>query len=453
VTRVLIVGGGISGLATAWFLRRRGVEVALLEAEREPGGTISTVSRDGFLVDTGPTSALYRGGALGELIAGLGLQAEVVEADARAPRYVVKGDALVPLPSGPLSFLATPLFSARAKLRLLAEPFHTRARHEESVAQFVSRRLGREFLDWVVDPFVSGVYAGDPARLSVRAAFPRLHALEAEYGSLFLGALARALRGRAGGAQPRGRLISFRRGMQTLARAVASALGSAVRLDTPVTALERAGDEWRAHTARGEYRAACLILAVPAYRAAELLAPIAPALAEALAAVSYPPVASVALGFERAQVRHPLDGFGALLPRQLQRATLGVIFSSGLFPGRAPAGKVLLTAFIGGARNPAIRDVPPPALAERVLAELRPLLGVQGEPVYRHVTFWARAIPQYELGHGERLAHIEAAQAQLPGLYLRANWRDGVSLADSVASAASTAVAVADGEKPPAPRT
>lgn len=432
---VVIIGGGISGLAAAWFLRRRGLGVTVLEAGSEPGGTIRTVERDGFLVDTGPTSTLARGGALDELIAAAGVQADVVEADRRAPRYIVKDDRLVPLPAGPMDFFKTSLFTAGAKWRLLAEPFHRRAGSEESIAQFTRRRIGPVFLDWAVDPFVSGVYAGDPERLSVRAAIPRLYALEAEHGSLFLGALARMIRGRGGGAQPRGRLISFRRGMQTLPRAIARELGSSLRLSTAVTTIARSGAEWIAHTAENEYRASRLVLAVPAYRAAALLAPINPELTYELNAISYPPVVSIALGFARSQVGHSLNGFGALLPRRIQRQTLGAIFSSALFPGRAPPGRVLLTAFIGGARNSTVRDLDESTLIERVVSDLRPLLDIHGEPVFRHVTRWAQAIPQYELGHNERLARIDAALGTYPGLYVCANWRGGVSLADCVSSA------------------
>jgi oxygen-dependent protoporphyrinogen oxidase len=443
MTAIVIVGGGISGLATAWFLRRRGLGVTVLEAGSEPGGTIRTVERDGFLVDTGPTSTLARGGALDELIAAAGLQAEVVEADRRAPRYIVKDERLVPLPMGPMDFFKTPLFTAGAKWRLLAEPFHRRARSEESIAQFTRRRIGPAFLDWAVDPFVSGVYAGDPARLSVRAAIPRLYALEAEYGSLFVGALARMVRGRGGGAQPRGRLISFRRGMQTLPRAIARELGGSLRLNTAVRTIARSGAKWIARTAEDEYRATHVVLAVPAYRAAALLAPISSELAHDLNAISYPPVASIALGFARSQVGHSLDGFGALLPRRIERQTLGAIFSSTLFPGRAPPDRVLITAFIGGARNPVVRDLDESTLIERVLSDLRPLLIIHGKPVFRHVTRWPQAIPQYELGHDERLARVDAALGEQPGLHVCANWRGGVSLADCVSNAERLAGALA----------
>lgn len=434
--QVIVVGAGISGLATAWFLHRKHVPVVVLEADDQPGGTVRTIERDGFLIDAGPTSTLSRGGALDQLIADMGLEAEVVEADRRAPRYIVKDDKLVPLPMGLGAFLRTPLFSARAKLRLLAEPFQGRAAVEESIAQFVRRRIGQEFLDWAVDPFVSGVYAGDPEELSVQAAIPRLHALEAEHGSLFVGALARMFRGDRGGAQPRGRLISFRDGMQSLPRAIALRLGSALQLNTPVTSIERTSNEtWLLRTPSKQYIASDVVLALPAQRAADLLRTNAPAIATELDAIHYPPVASVALGLVRAQITHPLDGFGALLPRRLGRETLGVIFSSTLFPGRAPSGQVLLTAFIGGARNPAVAGCEESAIVQRVLADLRPLLGIRGDPIFQFVTLWSQAIPQYVVGHNARVARIDAALARFPGLYLRANWCDGVSLGDSVANA------------------
>jgi oxygen-dependent protoporphyrinogen oxidase len=376
--RVIVIGGGISGLAAAWFLRRRGIDATVLEAGAEPGGTVRTIERGGFMVDAGPTSTLFRGGALEELIAGVGLQTDVIEADRRAPRYIVKDDKLVALPAGPAEFFSTPLFSTRAKGRLLTEPFRWRARAEESIAQFTRRRIGVEFLDWAVDPFVSGVYAGDPDRLSVRAAIPRLYALEAQYGSLFVGALARMFRGDSGGTQPRGRLISLRRGMQTLPRALGRALGESLRLNTPATSIGRSGAEWIVRTAEREHRTERVVFAVPAYRAAELLGALSPELSRDLSAITYPPVASIALGFSRRQV-----------------------------------------------------------------ADLRPLLSIQGSPLFENVTRWRHAIPQYDLGHIERIARVEAVLRSFSGLYVCANWRGGVSLADCVSNAEILAAVLA----------
>ena len=436
MTDTLIVGAGVSGLSCAWFLRQRGQRVRVLEAGPQAGGCLASSHDDGFLIEGGPNSTLMRNGALGELVRDLGLDAELLEANAAAKRrYVVKNGQLVALPGSPPAFLASPLFSTGAKLRLLLEPFHRRAAAEESIAQFVRRRLGPEFLDWAIDPFVSGVYAGDPERLSVRAAVAKIYALERDHGSLILGALARLRRARAVGPMPVGRLISFRSGMQALARTLTERLGAALQCGAEVMAIERRGEGWLVRTATAEHRAARLVLSVPAYRAATLLEPLDAALAAELAAIHYPPVASVALGFAREQITHPLDGFGMLIPSRERRITLGALFSSTLFPGRAPDGQVLLTAFIGGARRPAVAALEEAAIAQQVLADLSPLLGIRGAPAFQRVRRWPRAIPQYELGHLERLARIDSRLAKLPGLQLRANWRDGISVADCVAQA------------------
>ncbi len=434
---VIIIGGGISGLTTAWFLRARGHAVRVLEAANEPGGCLRTVRHDGFLIEAGPNSTLSKGGAFDELVQGVGLAAEQIEANPLAKRrYVVKHGTPVALPGSPPAFLKTRLFSTRAKLRLLAEPFIGRASQEESVAQFVRRRLGQEFLDWAIDPFVSGVYAGDPEKLSVRAATAKVYALEAEYGSLIKGALLRALRGQASGPQPRGRLVSFRGGMQALPTAIAARLGDAVQLNAAVTGVSRnPAGRWQVRTAGKVYEADQVVLATAADAVAQLLAPLDAALAAELRAIHYPPVMSVALAYARSQVEHPLDGFGMLIPGRERRSTLGALFSSTLFPGRAPDGDVLLTAFIGGARNEAVAGMGNAALIAQVTADLRGLLGITGEPHLMRVSRWPRAIPQYELGHLERIARIEAALARLPGLHTRANWRDGISVADCITNA------------------
>lgn len=444
MANIIIVGAGISGLATAWFLRQQGHAVTVYEAQGEAGGSIRTLHGDGYLVDTGPTSTLLRDGPLGELVDDLMLDEEMVEADrASATRYIVKDDRLVPLPTGAVAFLSTPLFSPRGKLRMMLEPMEGRATAEESVAQFVRRRLGQEFLDWAIDPFVSGVYAGDPERLSVRAATPRVYALEVEHRSLFIGALARLLRGRAAGPAPTGRLISFRTGMQALPRALASALTNRVLLNREVheiVPLRNGG--WIVRSGTEENVCDRLVLALPADRAAELLAPRDARLAETLREIAYAPVASIALGFARSQVSHPLDGFGMLIPRRVGRETLGALFSSTLFPGRAPPAHVLLTAFIGGARNPAVVNHTDAELVTRVLGDLGPLLGIRGDPAFARTTVWRHAIPQYELGHLDRISRIDVAAARFPRLHFRASWRGGISVSDCVLNARTLAARI-----------
>lgn len=445
----LIVGAGISGLTLAWSLHRRGARVRILEAGTTAGGKIRSRLTDGYLSDAGPNSLLDRGEGLSRLIDALDLRGHAVEANPLAQRrYVTRAGRMIALPASPLAFLRTPLFSLRAKLRLLSEPWRGRAETDESVASFVRRRLGPEFLDWAVDPFVSGVYAGDPERLSVRAATGRIYALEAEAGSLFRGALRRARQGRASGPVPQGRLISFRGGVGELPAALASALGSALATNTPVTALRRTDRHWVAETTKGMESGSTLILATPAFAAAELLEPFDLDLATRLRAVEYPGVVSLALGFAREQIRHPLDGFGLLIPRREGCETLGVLFSSTLFPGRAPAGHVLLTAFIGGARNPGAPAHEDAALVARVVQDLQPLLGVIGTPAFSAVNRWPQAIPQYTVGHLERMAMIEQGLAALPDIHAAANWHGGVAVGDCINNALALAERLVPTEAP-----
>lgn len=440
----IIVGAGISGLSLGWHLARRGVRLQILEAGDRAGGTLRSVRTQGYLVEDGPNSTLDKNEEIGRLIEECGLESARIEADPRAQRrYVVKGGRLIALPGSPLSFATTPLFSTRAKLRLMGEAFVGRTGHEESIAAFVTRRLGPEFLDWAIDPFISGVYAGDPARLSVQAATPKIYALETQYGSLLRGAAARlVLKRQASGPAPRGRLISFRSGMQALPERLSADLDGHLSLSAPVRTVHRVDDHWQVRTDSATLVARQLILAVPAYIAARLLEPLDPELSGELNAIHYPPLASVAIGLGREQVGHPLDGFGCLIPRREGIETLGAIFSSSLFPGRAPEGEVLLTCFIGGARNPGVADYSEPKLVERVTEDLAPLLDIRGAPVLTRVTRWGRAIPQYELGHLDRLARIDTCLKALAGLHLRANWRDGISVGDCIRNGAQLAAAL-----------
>lgn len=434
----LVVGAGISGLVTAWSLRQAGHAVTVLEAASAPGGTMHSVDQDGYRLDLGPNTVLDRSGAVRTLAESVGIGGQVMEADpSAARRYIAKDGRLLALPTDPVAFFKTPIFSLRGKLRLLIEPFKGRARTEETIAAFVRRRLGPEFLDWAVDPFVSGVYAGDPDRLSVRAATAKIYALESEHGSLLVGALARGLRRRPAGPTPRGKLISFRDGVQGLAHGVAAALGEAVHTGAEVAAIApRARGGWAVETAAAtQHEADHLVLSVPASDGARLLEPLDAGLAAALRAIPYAPVACIALGYPREAVRHPLDGFGVLIPRRLGLRTLGCLFSSTLFDQRAPHGRVLLTAFVGGARHTEVATQSPHDLVRTVVPDLCPLLGLEGEPEFVRVHIWKQAIPQYEIGHLARIEEIERGRMRLGPLHFVANWRGGISVADCVENA------------------
>lgn len=468
---VIVVGGGLSGLVAAFRLSLRGLRVELVEAAPQAGGVIATRrlplhARDGvrplegeLLIEAGPNSAT-RSETVDALLADLGIAAERVDADrSAARRYLLRGDRLLAAPSSLTSFIVTPLLSARAKLRLLREPFVSAARaahDEESVAQFVRRRLGGEALDYAVEPLVGGIYAGDAERLSLAATFPALARLEAQHGSLARGAMLGAVLGatrtalsRKGAAPPRLRAASFnfRGGMQTLTDALARHLPQRL-LGARAVRLARDAGGWSVtlqhadgHTTR---HARALLLALPAHAAADLLAPLGEAagvVSTALQGIAYPPMATVSVAYRRRDVSHRLDGFGFLAPRVERAAVLGTLFVSSMFAGRTPEGVVLLTSFVGGTRDPEAARAPDEHIAAEVVRANARYLGAE-PPLCSVVHRWPQAIPQTDLGHARRLAAVDALEAAMSGLVLAGNWRDGVSIADCVAGAERRAVQV-----------
>ena len=447
--RVAVIGGGLTGLTAAWELQRAGFDPVVFEAASRVGGAIGA-HRDGeWLHELGPNSLLEGSGEVANFIDTLGLGERRLYAAASAQkRYIVRGGRPVALPDSPLSFATTPLFSFSAKLGLVGEPWRARgpADGSESVAGFVERRLGREFLDYAINPFVGGVYAGDPRLLSVREAFPKLHALEQEHGSLLRGAWAK--RNASGG--PKGRIFSFAAGLEELPQTIARDLGAAVRLEVIVRAIRRRGEAWEVESAAAgglgsNETFAAVVVALPGDAIAALPfenVPGAPKLAE-LREIAHPPVASVFTGYRRADVADALDGFGMLVPEVERRQILGALFSSTLFPGRAPLDHVALTSFVGGMRSPELGRRGDSDLVALVQSELTQLLGVRAPPVYTHVRRWPRAIPQYTLGHERFKAHFTQIESGAPGLYFGGNSRDGISLANCIASGRRLALAAA----------
>jgi oxygen-dependent protoporphyrinogen oxidase len=446
---VIVVGAGLSGLTTAFRLARRGWQVAVVEAAERPGGVIGSRRREGVLYELGPNSGLDTTPLIDELLAAAGIRGERIDASAAAAkRYILRGGALMAMPTSPGAFFGTPLFSWRAKLALLREPFVSPAPAdaEETVADFVRRRLGAEFLDYAIEPFVAGIYAGDPQTLSVPAAFPRLAALEQKYGSLIRGQIlgARERRKNAEKAKNMAVSFSFRDGMQTLTDALARKLP--IECGVRVAAVRREAEGFALECERGsagskqcfERRARAVVLAVPAYAAARIVAPLDAGAARALAAIDYPPVAVVASAYRRGDVAHPLDGFGFLAPKKENPPILGSLFSATMFAHRAPEGTVLLTTFVGGRRNPELALAAEVDIAANVQQALARYVGA-GSPLWSVVTRWPQAIPQYTLGHRERIAAVERAEADAPGLYFCGNWRGGVSVGDCIKSGCATA--------------
>ncbi len=446
--RVAVLGAGIAGLTAAYTLQQQGVDVTVFEATSRPGGVIRSEVIDGYLVEHGPNTLQSGTPVLASCLADLGLEAARCPAsEAARKRFVVRGGSPLPLPTSPLALLSTPLFSARARWRLLREPFVPPAppHLEESVADFTRRRLGEEWLAYAVNPFVAGIYAGDPERLSLPHAFPTLHELEQTHGSL-IGGLFRRMRARRAAegtdASPRTsrRPFSFRDGLAMLPEALARRLGPAVQYGQAVTRLVPTEGGVLVETGDASPRPFdAALVALPLYQLTGLL-DVDEAVGPQPAPVTYPPVSVVALGFRREDVAHPLDGFGVLVPAcETDFQILGTLFSSTLFPGRAPDGHVLLTTLLGGARRPELALAPEARREQAVLDDLRRLLGIRGRPtLVRHVC-WPRAIPQYERGYGAVKAWLAALERHTPRLAFAGNYRAGVSVGDTMASGVDAA--------------
>ncbi len=428
---VAIVGGGVTGLTAAYCLKQRGSQVVVYEATDRVGGVIRSERRDGYLAELGPNSMSAPPSEVLQLLSALGLDASRVTASPAArTRYIARRGKLLPIPLSPSELLTTRLLSNSAKLAVFGEPLvdTSDSPMDESVAAFFRRRFNQEVLDYVVNPFVAGIFAGDPEQLSVRHALPQLHTLERDHGSVVKGLMQAAKRPAT--------LMSFRTGLQEIIEALARELEPELRLRSPVTQLRTGTKGWTvgaAFQAPELYDA--VIYAAPAHRLDDIDLDLAGAKRlSTLSSILHPPVAVVALGFPREQVAHPLDGFGVLIPEVERRRVLGVIFSSTVFPDRAPEGQVLLTAFAGGTRDPDFVQVDPLTLTARVLDELRTLLGTRGEPTFRAVQVWPQAIPQYTMGYGRFKDIAEQTEQANPGLLLAGTYRDGISLGAAMSS-------------------
>lgn len=449
--RVAIVGAGLTGLATAFWLQRRAphLEVVLLEARDRPGGNVGTDEVHGYRVERGPNGFLDRTPALPRLVEELGLSDQRIPASrgSRRFRFLCLRGRLYRLPNGLLGLLATPLLSWRGKKDLLAElwrrpPACSTAATDESVYDFVARRAGREVANLFADALVTGIQGGDPRQLSMAACFPRLVALEHQYGSIMRGliwqARERRRQARLAGQPPPAppQLWSFREGLQRLINALGQALGGSLRLGVAVQTLQLdmgngPAPRWLLHcTGAPPIEADAVVLACPAYAQAELLAPLDATLAAEVAAIPYNRIAVVALGYRQVDCPQVPEGFGYIAPQSQRRDVLGVQWCSAIFPERAPVGMVLWRALCGGVHRGDILEWDDSALLRAVQREMALVLRVQAPPAFSRIIRYPRAIPQYVIGHLARLQRINTASQRWPHLFLSGNAYRGIALND-----------------------
>jgi oxygen-dependent protoporphyrinogen oxidase len=457
--RVVVIGGGLSGLAAAHRFSeragalRRPIELAVLEARDRVGGAVCTHRRDGFIIEHGADSFITNKPWGVDLCRTLGLTDRLVGTDPQHRRsFVVRQGRLVPVPEGFVllapnrlgPILTTPILSFRGKLRLLLDLLLPRRALEsdESLSAFVKRRLGREVLERLVQPLVAGIYTADPNELSLKATLPQFPAMEAEYGSLIWAALrhakaTRAAERNASGARY-GLFVTLAEGMDGLPCALEAALPpGTVHTSTAVRWIARQAPAgpWRIELLDGPaIEADAVILTTEAHSAARLLDGFDSELALHLRSIPYASSVVVSMAYRRDQVSHPLDGFGAVVPALEDRSILAVSFASVKFPGRAPQGTVLLRAFLGGATRPDLFEREDDDLVALARSDLADLLGARGQPILVEVSRHARAMPQYTLGHLDRVAEIRRLAMHHPGLALAGNAYDGVGIPDCIRS-------------------
>lgn len=451
---VAVIGGGISGLTTAYELLRAGRSVVVLERQVRVGGAAISERFDGFLMEHGPSSVTADSVTTAPLLSAFGLDAAKCQLgpDVRY-RYLMRDSGLHRIATHPLGMLTSNYLSPYARLRMLAELGVRRggSGKDESVRAYFARRFGRGFADMVIDPLVSGLLAADADRVSMRSVFPILCELEEKYGSITAAVIRR---GFANAKMPARRLFSWRDGLGTLPKSLAAYLGHAVRTGVAVRRIAPVPGGFRIEMGRGESLVArAVVIATQPHVAASLLDGVDEPAAAALGAIEAPPIAVVFLGYERGQVGHPLDGLGYLTPSSEGRPLTGALFCSTMFAGRAPDGHVALAGYVGGSRTPALAQLGRSDLVSLVRKEFREILDVRGAPVVTRVRQWPRGLPQPHIGHGRRVTDLRDAEARWPGLFITGNYFGRPSVGHCIAEADNTAARVAQHfERPSHPK-
>ncbi len=444
--KITILGAGITGLATAFWLEKEGFRVTILENNSLPGGAMITETFGKYLIDFGPNSGLETTPIIKEIVNSVGLSKEMIYANPEAnTRYILKNNKMLPLPTSPDKFLSSKLFSTSAKLRLLKEPFIGKSEdgYYQSIAQFVERRLGKEFLEYAIDPFVSGVFAGNPHKLSVKSAFPKLYRLEELYGGLIKGmikgAKERKKRKQKGeDSKHNAKLFSFLSGMQSFPKAIANYLESNIFYDCDIQDLKITnGKPTVRFYKNGQYNSIesdVLLSTIPAHILKNYTQNFNKELKNHLNDIFYPPVMVLFVGYERKNIKQNLDGFGFLIPSKEKKNLLGAIWSSVIFPKRAQEENAAFTIFIGGARHPNFSRDEVNSRIAKALNEFHEIMGITTQPDILKYKYWEKSIPQYNLGHIEHDNYFDKFEKENPGMFLSGNYIGGISVSDCIKS-------------------
>ncbi len=443
---IVILGAGITGLSIAHWLKKVGISCKILELSHEVGGSMQTEKIEDFLIDYGPNSGLETTPLIKTIVSDINFTDEMIYANSSsAKRYILKNEKLLPLPTGPFQFLTAKLFSPKAKFRLALEPFIGKSEdgYYQSIAEFVERRLGKEFLKYAIDPFVSGVFAGDPHKLSVKSAFPKLYRLEEVYGGLIKGMIKGAKERKARGedSKQNAKMFSFKNGMQSFTRAIARNLNGGIELSAKVIRVTESTEEFT----KGQFKVEFLknekretifadkvISTIPAYQAAEVFREMDSNLRTHLLNIYYPPVMVLYLAFQKKNILQPLDGFGYLIPSAEKKKYLGAIWSSTIFPNRANNDNAAFTIFVGGAKNSNFFEQHHLQYIEDIIADFKSTMKITAEPLLVKHKLWQSAIPQYNLGYIEHENYFINFEKNHPGIFLAGNYRGGISVGDCI---------------------
>ncbi len=438
---IIIVGAGITGLTTAYWLKKEGFKIKIIEAKDEVGGNIKTELHYNFIFDTGPNSGLETTPLIRQLVDELNLQTEFIYANKEAnKRYILRDNVLHPLPMNPKDFISTKLFSTKAKFRILMEPFIGKSKdgYYQSVAEFVRRRLGQEFLDYAINPFVSGVFAGDPENLSVKSAFPKLYRLEEVYGGLFKGMIkgAKERKLREEKSKQSAAMFSFKNGMSVLTDKLSEFLKDDILLNHKVINIKKLEDRFLVVALNSgiekNFEAHSILLTTPALETAELLRDYDGYLFNHLSSIYYPRVLVLNVIYSKDKIGQTLDGFGFLIPEKERKSFLGAIWNDAIFPNRGDKDFASFTIFVGGARQEKIFDIGIDKVLSQVLSEFELIMRIDSKPESIKYRLWERAIPQYSIGYIEKENAMNEFERKNKGIFLGGNYRGGISVGDCI---------------------